>query len=314
MSTIKKVIAEMHFANMMDCMKDIKKLNPAPLCKCGCGNPVTQKRDGSFNEFLNHHYIRINNPAQTEKFKERMSGEQNPAKRKSVREKISKSLQGVYVGDKNHMKQEKYRKLFSEKMKGEKNPMFGKTGSLHPCYGKISPLKGSTIPEERKERISRSNKKKVKTPEHIKKISKTLKEKGISKGEDNPFYGKRHTLESRKKISKKRKSKHGMDKTHPLWDEIITPLRYRIRQLTQYKEWRKTIFERDKYTCQQCLTKGDSVFLNVHHVHKSFSTIIMENQISSIEDAISCNDLWDIHNGITLCRDCHYKLHRKKQN
>ncbi len=84
-------------------------------------------------------------------------------------------------------------------MRGKGNPMFGKTGELAPCYGR-------KLSDESRERISRGNKGKEKTPEHRRNLSESKKgvklseshRKSISEaqtGEKNPFFGKTHTDE-----------------------------------------------------------------------------------------------------------------------
>lgn len=76
----------------------------------------------------------------------------------------------------------------------------------------------------------------------------------------------------------------------------------RIRKLPQYVNWRSDILSRDNYTCQYCKIRGCE--LEVHHINP-FYKIVEDNNIKSIEDAYKCNELWDIKNGITLCKDCH---------
>jgi len=66
------------------------------------------------------------------------------------------------------------------------------------------------------------------------------------------------------------------------------------RHTREYKEWRKSVFERDKFTCQQCHQKGGE--LNAHHI-KTFK----DNPESR----------YDIGNGTTLCVGCHRSLHRE---
>ena len=63
------------------------------------------------------------------------------------------------------------------------------------------------------------------------------------------------------------------------------------RSSWNYEQWRKSVFERDNYTCQECLSKKN---LNAHHIKskKEFPDLIFE-----------------INNGKTLCRRCHARLH-----
>ena len=76
---------------------------------------------------------------------------------------------------------------------------------------------------------------------------------------------------------------------HPNWKGGITPTIKKIRKSQEYNEWRKSIYEFDKYTCQCCLNKNNSM-LRAHHI-LSFS---------------SHNNLrFDFLNGITLCDQCH---------
>lgn len=38
---------------------------------------------------------------------------------------------------------------------------------------------------------------------------------------------------------------------------------------------------------------------------KSLKEIIKNNKLKNSADAIKCKELWDINNGITLCKECH---------
>ena len=67
------------------------------------------------------------------------------------------------------------------------------------------------------------------------------------------------------------------------------------RGTPEYAEWRKAVFERDNYTCQDCLTIGGK--LNAHHIHK-FSKYPAERYL--------------VENGITLCVQCHRLRHRSQ--
>jgi len=148
------------------------------------------------------------------------------------------------------------------------------------------------------------------------------------KGKLNPMYGKKrpemsfqnksiHTGKKRSKIAKFRMKSNHADfsrEKHPQWKGGIKSLELEIRKLSNYVIWRKKVFERDNYTCQNCEQYG--VRLEAHHI-KSFKELYTEflkeyNQFSSIEDketlirlATNWQPFWDIENGKTLCKDCH---------
>ena len=86
------------------------------------------------------------------------------------------------------------------------------------------------------------------------------------------------------------------------WKGGITDLTRCIHSLDNYKEWRLKIFTRDNFTCQSCRKVG--VYLEPHHI-KSLKEIIINNKIKNSADAIHCNELWNVDNGITLCKECH---------
>ena len=88
------------------------------------------------------------------------------------------------------------------------------------------------------------------------------------------------------------------------WKGGITPLVRSIRTMMKYNEWRKSVYERDNYTCQECKLVG--VALNADHI-KPFSKMVRQSKVSSIKEAGACRELWDIDNGRTLCVDCHKK-------
>jgi len=88
------------------------------------------------------------------------------------------------------------------------------------------------------------------------------------------------------------------------WKGGITALVKQIRQSFKSRQWKSDIFQRDDYTCQECGSKG--VEIQAHHI-KRFSLIISENHISTLEQALDCEELWNINNGLTLCKDCHIK-------
>ncbi len=78
-------------------------------------------------------------------------------------------------------------------------------------------------------------------------------------------------------------------------------LNQKIRNLQEYKRWRQAIMRRDNYTCK---VSGRAGCIEVHHI-KPFATLLTENKITSVDEAITCQELWNISNGITLLHDLH---------
>ena len=89
----------------------------------------------------------------------------------------------------------------------------------------------------------------------------------------------------------------------PSWKGGITKLNQSVRSLEKYKKWRKEVFIRDNFTCTNC---GDRGYLNADHI-KPLYVLLEENNIKDTEQANSCDALWDIENGRTLCVPCHKK-------
>ena len=103
------------------------------------------------------------------------------------------------------------------------------------------------------------------------------------------------------KCGKERQKRFGKDNhcyNPNLTDEERNAQKSRLSN-SIYKEWRNSVFKRDKYICQNknckyCKNKYGGLILHAHHI-KSFSK--HEN----------CR--FDINNGITYCSDYHRKLH-----
>ena len=88
------------------------------------------------------------------------------------------------------------------------------------------------------------------------------------------------------------------------WKGGVSTLVRRIRATFKYRQWRSDVFTRDDFTCQDCAKRAG--YLEAHHI-KSFTDILRENNIQTLEEALNCEELWNINNGITLCKKCHAK-------
>ncbi len=106
----------------------------------------------------------------------------------------------------------------------------------------------------------------------------------------------------RNKAAKGRPNPQNRGNKNGRWKGGISYLGSLVRSSFKHRQWRDDVFVRDDFTCQKCWQKG--VFLNVHHL-KSFSSIIQKYEITTLEEALSCQELFNINNGVTLCVKCH---------
>lgn len=163
--------------------------------------------------------------------------------------------------------------------------------------------KGEKMSEEQKRKIGLANSISLKGCIPWNKGLSAKEDKRVNSGEKigtwvgglpncidcNKKLARRYTKSSRCKKCYGYKSR---GEIHHLWkgENCITLKNKRIRTSTLYKEWRKSVFERDDYTCVLCLMKG--IYLQADHI-KPF-----------------CNYpefRFDIDNGRTLCIPCHKK-------
>lgn len=105
--------------------------------------------------------------------------------------------------------------------------------------------------------------------------------------------GKKLSEEGRKKLSLSMVGKpkiNGRGEKHHWWKGGITSKNKMLRSCLKYKNWRKSVFTRDNYTCQGCGMRGAK--LQAHHL----------KSMSKFPDL-----MYKISNGQTLCIDCHKK-------
>jgi len=104
-----------------------------------------------------------------------------------------------------------------------------------------------------------------------------------------PMGSRGHTQETKDKIRKTLRDKN-KNRVKNLIKTKERDYKKKIRMSFQWEEWRKSIFERDDYTCQECKIRGGK--LEPHHI------IPIRSDMSK---------LFELTNGITLCRQCHMK-------
>jgi len=98
---------------------------------------------------------------------------------------------------------------------------------------------------------------------------------------------------------------------HPWnWKGGQTPFNKRIYYSYKYRQWHSDVFTRDNFTCQECGSKKE---IQTHHII-SFASIIKSNVIKTYEEAMECEELWNINNGVTLCKECHDKITHIRKN
>jgi 5-methylcytosine-specific restriction endonuclease McrA len=121
---------------------------------------------------------------------------------------------------------------------------------------------------------------------------------------------KEETLKKRAYFSLDRVSDF-KDNLYPNDVKLLSPptplLKLKIRNTTKYLNWRIAVLKRDNFTCQICRTSvkaNKSLRLEVHHP-KAFDEICKENNVSTVEQALGCEELWDLKNGVSICYRCH---------
>lgn len=192
------------------------------------------------------------------------------------------------------------KQILSEKSKGNKNWLGKHLTGEHKDKLRVAHL-GKPLSEEHKIKIgiagigrtftmSEGQKEILRQTNLGKKASEETK---LKMGKSH--LGFKHTEESKLKMSLASLGEKAYN-----WKGGVTPLNHKIRTSREYKQWRKSVFEHDNYTCQDCnirSAKGQAVYLEAHHL-KSFA------KYPELR--------FEISNGKTLCLDCHNKTKQKE--
>lgn len=161
------------------------------------------------------------------------------------------------------------------------------------------------------------------TPEVRKRISETLK------GRASPMKGRRHSSATRQRMSdasigrpkgpmadatkrKQSEARKGVPLSaehrakiyaavprgaeHPNWKGGTGTERHMAMERTEYKQWRSAVFLKDNFTCQIC----DQYSGHIHADHIKTWAEYPELR-------------YDLNNGRTVCRACHYYITFKRK-
>lgn len=129
--------------------------------------------------------------------------------------------------------------------------------------------------------------------------------RNLASGIKVSFAGRKHTKETIEKIIKAKtgvpspqRGKRGIGgPAHYNWKGGLTKRAdSRLRQLQAWKDWRKSVFTRDNFTCRWCGARG--CYIEPHHVKpkRKYPALVFK-----------------LNNGITLCRPCHNKTLGKEE-
>lgn len=129
-------------------------------------------------------------------------------------------------------------------------------------------------------------------------VFKYFKKHGIKLDRSKALKRYKKTKEHSQNISKAKLGKQLREK-NPNWKNGITSLSKSIRSLAKYKRWKQEVLS--KSNC--CVKCGSTKRLEADHI-KKFQYILLDNNIVKLEQAIDCDELWNVDNGQVLCRHC----------
>jgi hypothetical protein len=130
---------------------------------------------------------------------------------------------------------------------------------------------------------------KNRTPEHQQKLNDAKKGSiPWNKGRVGVFH---HSEATKLKISQSTKGEGGNN-----WKGGITPENKLGRTSVEYKGWQTAVFQKDNFTCQVCSQYNG--YLHADHIKPYAEHLELR---------------YDVNNGRTLCRACHYYVTFKRK-
>lgn len=85
---------------------------------------------------------------------------------------------------------------------------------------------------------------------------------------------------------------------------IYKNLSHYLRSTSKYENWRDSILERDNFQCTKCKSSEN---LQVHHIYSLYK--ICQDNNFDIDKILEDSNFTNINNGVTLCINCHHKVH-----
>jgi 5-methylcytosine-specific restriction endonuclease McrA len=141
---------------------------------------------------------------------------------------------------------------------------------------------------ETRQKISKSNMGKKRTPEAIEKTIATYKRNRELRGGPTPAEQRHY------------EQLHPSGPDHWNWKGGVSKQRDKEFNSPEYKAFRQAVLKRDKYICQHCGARnglGKTIRLKVHHI-KSYA------EFPELR--------FEVSNGVTLCKSCHDETKRGK--
>lgn len=242
----------------------------------------------------------------TEETRRKMSEYHTRRKRVPLSEETKRKISKSNKGRKHPPPSEETRKKLSEANLGKKRSEEQKQRMRGRKHTEIAKRKiglgnkGKRRSEETKKKMSDRMKRTGRKPPSRKgsKMSEESKRKIGQASKGNKYnLGRKTSEETKKKMSEIHK-KIGSGKWMrgrnagekcKWWKGGVTPIYQKIRTSTEYKLWRKAVFERDGYACVWC---GDNTSGNLNADHIKPFAYYPELRFA-------------IDNGRTLCVSCH---------